>query len=237
MTARADEDLIFLETTRRFAPPRLAREDVRLALELAQVAPGKPVADLGCGYGRHLAALILEGHTPVGVDRSELLLREASRTGARLVRADLRALPFHRGTLSAAFCFYSSMFLGSHEEAVLALREVARVLRPEGSLVLTTDNPVRLSRRPLAELSEEVPGLGRVVEKSTFDARENVDTVTKELIRPDGSRLSATFVIRYYPPPELAALALAAGLTLQRLHAPLTEATPQLVALLEKREQ
>ena len=234
---RAAEDLVFLETTRRFAPPTLAREDVRVALELAQVAPGKPVADLGCGYGRHLEALMLQGHTPVGIDRSALLLREASRTGARLVRADLRRLPLHQGSLSAAFCFYSSMFLGTHEEAVAALREAARVLRAEGSLVLTTDNPVRLARRPLAELSEDVPGLGRVVEQSAYDAASNVDTVTKEIIRADGSRLSATFVIRYYLPPELAVLAQAAGLILKRLHAPLTEATPQLVALLEKREQ
>src|SRR6266478_3861634 len=85
-------DRIFLETTRRYAPPRLAREDVAAALLLAQVEPGKPVADLGCGYGRHLEALVEQGHAhPIGIDRSALLLREAAvqvRT-ALLVRADL----------------------------------------------------------------------------------------------------------------------------------------------------
>lgn len=235
----SDSDRVFLETTRRFAPPSLARDDVRLALELAQVEPGKPVADLGCGYGRHLTALMLAGHTPLGIDRSPLLLREAQRTGAPLLRADLRALPLHEGTLSAAFCFYSSMFLGTHEDARAALAEAARVLRPRGSLVITTDNPVRLAARPSAELAEDVPGLGRVVEHSAYDAAANVDTVTKKVTTPGGEVLSATFVIRYYPPPELAALARAAGLELIRLSpdAPLDEATPQLVALLEKREQ
>ncbi len=232
-------DRIFLETTRRFAPPSLARDDVRTALQLAQVEPGKPVADLGCGYGRHLSELMLAGHTPLGIDRSALLLKEARRTGAQLIRADLRALPLHEGTLSAAFCFYSSMFLGTDEEARAALAEAARVLRPFGSLVLTTDNPVRLAAHPRAEFAEDVPGLGRVREQSTYDAAANIDTVTKQVTTPGGEVLSATFVIRYYPPRELSALAQAAGLTLQRLwpDAPLTEATPQLVALLEKREQ
>jgi len=232
-------DRIFLETTRRYAPPALARLDVAAALRLAQVEPGKPLADLGCGYGRHLTALIEQGHPhPLGVDRSPLLLSEARRLApaARLVRADLRLLPLHAGSLAAAFCFYSSMFLGTHQDALLALREAARVLRPGGSLVLTTDNPLRLASRPAADYEEDVPGLGRVREQSAWDPAESVDRVTKTLRAPGGESLSATFVIRYYAPPALAELARATGLVLRRLEpdAPMTEDTPQLIALLEK---
>ena len=233
----SDADRIFLETTRRFAPPGLAREDVRIALELAQVAPEKPVADLGCGYGRHLQALAEKGYfKALGIDRSQLLLDEARARAphARLLRADLRSLPLHAGSLAAAFCFYSSMFLGTHEDALQALREAARVLRSQGSLVLTQDNPLRLARRPSASFAEDVPGLGRVVEESAFEG--SVDRVTKRLESPGKPVLSATFVIRYYPPPELAALAHSAGLVLKRLEpdAELNHETPQLIALLEK---
>jgi SAM-dependent methyltransferase len=232
-------DRIFLETTRRYAPPRLARLDVEVALRLAQVEPGKPLADLGCGYGRHLRALIAEGHPhPLGIDRSPLLLAEAANQApaARLLRADLRALPLHGSSLAAAFCFYSSMFLGTDEDALAALREAARVLRPGGSLVLTTDNPLRLAARPAVDYQEDVPGLGHVRERSAWDPAESVDRVTKTVRTPAGESLSATFVIRYYAPPALAELARTAGLVLRRLHpdAPLTEETPQLIALLEK---
>jgi SAM-dependent methyltransferase len=212
---------------------------VRVALELSQLAPGQPLADLGCGYGRHLAALRGQGHLhPLGIDRSALLLAEARALApqARLLRADLTALPLRSGCLAAAFCFYSSMFLGSEAEALQSLREAARVLQSEGSLVLTTDNPLRLAANPRSHFEEDVPGLGRVVETSRYDLREGVDHVTKTVHTLRGQKLSATFRIRYYPPRRLAELALGAGLKLHRLYpdAPLTESTPQLVAKLEK---
>ena len=188
-------DLIFLETTRRLAPRRFAQEDVHAALQLAQVEPGKPVADLGCGYGRHLRELVQYGHRATGVDRSRLLLAEARTEvpGAALVRADLRALPFHQGSLAAAFCFYSSMFLGTEEDAALALVEAARVLRPGGALVLTTDNPLRLATAPESHSEHDVPGLGKVAEEGRFDGA--VDHVRKTVRLESGEILSAEFHI------------------------------------------
>ncbi|MFL5455949.1 MAG: class I SAM-dependent methyltransferase [Myxococcales bacterium] len=234
----ADEDRVFLETTRRFAPQRLAREDVLAALRLAGVEPGKPVLDLGCGYGRHLRELVQWGHRAVGIDRSTLLLMEAriEAPGATVLLGDLRALPFHAGSVAAAFCFYSSMFLGTEEDAARSLAETARVLRPGGSLVLTTDNPLRLAARPEARFEEDVPGLGHVVEESVYDTENGIDSVHKSLRTPHGEELHATFKIRYYLPDELARLAGVTGLRLLRTGEPLTDTTPQLIVLLEKTE-
>lgn len=243
MSAREDEERLYLETMRRLAPPGLALRDARLALELARahgLRVEEALADLGCGYGRHLKALEALGvRGAIGVDRSALLLDAAAgeAPAARLVRADLCALPLRSGCLGGGFCFYSSMFLGTREEALQALREAARALRPGAPLVLTTDNPLRLAASPAASWAEDVAGLGRVEEESAFDAASGVDVVRRTLARRGGGRLEATFRIRYFRPPELAALADAAGLAFVRLEpdAPLAEGTPQVVALLARR--
>jgi SAM-dependent methyltransferase len=229
-----DEDRVFLETTRRLAPPSLALEDARNALELLRPALGASprVADLGCGYGRHLAAFAKLGLAKVvGVDKSALLLGEARKLApaSSLIRSDLRALPLVNESLDGAACFYSSMFLGTAADSVAALAEARRVLKQGGLLVLTTDNPLRLQASPRAAFQDELPGLGQVREESQFDASSGIDVVRRSI---EGAE--ATFRIRYYLPPELARLALAAGLRLLRLHpdAELTAETPQMIALL-----
>src|SRR3982751_6755692 len=183
-----EADRLFLETTRRFARRRLAQEDVRTALRLAPGSDGEPVIDLGCGYGRNLCELLQYGHRAIGVDRSALLLAEAARDapGATLVRADLRALPLHAASVAAAFCFYSSMFLGSEADVAAALAEAGRVLRPGGSLVLTTDNPLRLAAKPRTQFEHDIPGLGHIVEESSFDPDLRIDVVRRSLRCVDG---------------------------------------------------
>ena len=71
-----------------------------------------------------------------------------------------------------------------------------------------------------------------MVEEGRFDGA--VDHVRKTVRLQSGEVLEAEFHIRYYAPAALASLAYVAGLRLSRLHEPLTETTPQLIALLEK---
>ena len=125
------------------------------------------------------------------------------------------------------------MFLGSDADAKAALAEARRALKPSGLLVITTDNPLRLASSPRSSFSDHVPGLGRVAEDSSFDPSTGVDTVRRRVAGLSGA-LEAVFRIRYYHPQQLAALVSAAGLRLLRLEPdlPLTESTPQLVALL-----
>ena len=89
-----------------------------------------------------------------------------------------------------------------------------------------------LAKNPQARTEHDLPGVGRVVEESRFDG--NVDRVRKTLRLESGEVLSAEFHIRYYLPAALATLAYVAGLRFVRLHEPLTETTPQLIARLEK---
>ncbi|HSC28646.1 MAG TPA: methyltransferase domain-containing protein, partial [Vicinamibacterales bacterium] len=79
----------------------LARRDVAFWQRLAGVQEG-PVLELGCGTGRILVPVAKTGASLVGIDRSAPMLarartrlRRAGLAGrTRLVRGDIRALPF-----------------------------------------------------------------------------------------------------------------------------------------------
>jgi SAM-dependent methyltransferase len=101
-------------------------------------AGASTVVDLACGSGP--VAAMLPAARVVGVDRSagELARARTEGGGGRLVRAEATALPL-AGAWADAVVASMALMLLAPLEAVLA--EVARVLRPGGTLVATV--PVR----------------------------------------------------------------------------------------------
>ena len=92
------------------------------------------VLDLGCGGGRNLAALAERAATVVGLDTSAgLLAWAAAKAGpAFLVRGDAVALPFTDASFDAVHCVAAVHHLPSEGDRRQSVREVARVLRPNG---------------------------------------------------------------------------------------------------------
>lgn len=96
--------------------------------------------DAACGTGRALAVLrraVGPGGTVVGVDVTRQMLAEAARKGrdrdARLVRADVCALPLAAGSVDAVL---AAGLVGHHGDAGAVLAELARVCAPGGRLAL-----------------------------------------------------------------------------------------------------
>jgi len=108
--------------TRAFAPAVFAR------------APGLRALDAGCGTGRNLVDLAAAG-SAVGVDLSLRALGFARRRDAApLVCASVEALPFRPGSFSAVL---SRDVLYMVPDDARAVREIARVLAPGGTLALS----------------------------------------------------------------------------------------------------
>src|SRR5262249_51186604 len=81
--------------------------------------------------------------------------RARSRTSARLVRGDMRALPFAAGAFGVAVNLFTSFgYFRDDSEHGLVLRQVAAVLRPGGRLVLDYLNADQV-RAALQSGSEE----------------------------------------------------------------------------------
>jgi arsenite methyltransferase len=109
----------------------------RRALEICNLPPGSRVVDVGCGAGGTLECLERTGiYYPVGLDRSEALLREAGSGPASggLVRGRAEALPFKACLLDAIFCECVLSILG---DKIAPLQEFARVLREGGFLIIS----------------------------------------------------------------------------------------------------
>src|SRR5262245_50929229 len=92
--------------------------------------------DAGCGTGFQAAILDGMGYAVHGVDLSRELLGRAREKLLRapLVQGDLEDLPYRDGSFDAVTCCGSTLsYLG---DAGRALAEIARVLRPDGRLLI-----------------------------------------------------------------------------------------------------
>ena len=106
-------------------------------LDQLEPFPGCALLDAGCGYGHaYHAALAERGVTPVGLDRSLGMLREAA-PGCHPVQGDLVALPFHDATFDRVMCNHVLYHVADRRAALLELR---RVTRPGGRVVLATNS-------------------------------------------------------------------------------------------------
>ncbi len=104
-----------------------------------QVPPGGRILDVGCGDGRFLAfcrEVVPQGFG-VGIDISGIRTRRAAQQGFTVLQADSEKLPFASQTFHLVLLMEVIEHTW-HPAAVIA--ESARVLVPEGRLILTTPN-------------------------------------------------------------------------------------------------
>ena len=129
--------------------PRVDRKFARITELVRERLPVQAFLDAGCGDGRYLAALRADLPERIaGVDISERILATASIAvpDAELRQANLEALPFDDDEFDLVLC---SQVIEHVLDAPAAVRELARVLRPGGVLILSTDNARNVVSRVL----------------------------------------------------------------------------------------
>jgi SAM-dependent methyltransferase len=120
-------------------PDRARRQARMLAEVLRGVAGPAVIVDVGCGDGSALATAAAHntGHRFVGLDWSADALRQARSRGLAVVRATVTGLPVADG---AADVVIMSELIEHLVDPDGAVAEARRVLRPGGSLLLSTPN-------------------------------------------------------------------------------------------------
>jgi len=117
----------------------------RWAVRLLDVQPADRVIELGCGPGVAIAALAARAvrGLVVGVDHSQVMIRQARRRNraavragrVRLIHTPVQSLSISDGPFDAALAVNT---VGMWPEPTARLRELARLLRPGGRIALVS---------------------------------------------------------------------------------------------------
>jgi ubiquinone/menaquinone biosynthesis C-methylase UbiE len=125
--------------------------------------PRQAIFDLGCGNGNHLGIYlrnIAPGGRVVGLDREQRLIDQARETYAGESALELRVgtmdeeLPFPDATFDLAF---SNFAIYNANDPHSTLRELYRVLKPGGELVLI--GPTMHNAKELYDYNEKLTGI------------------------------------------------------------------------------
>jgi cyclopropane fatty-acyl-phospholipid synthase-like methyltransferase len=128
-----------------------ARRMTDVLIDLLALRPGERMLDVGCGIGEpaiRLASKVDADITGVSINLGQVLAANSRAEAAgvadrvRFEEADALDLPYGDGDFDAAWAFESLL----HMDRDKALREIRRVLRPGGRLVIAD----LLQRAPLS---------------------------------------------------------------------------------------
>lgn len=215
-----DWDAVFDETYLRtylpFFSEERTREEALGAGALAQIDQGAEVLDCPTGFGRHAFVLADAGYRVTGIDRSEIQLAEAERRrgdaeSPTFVHGDYRELPFVDANFDAVFNLFTSLGYLEPAEDVGVLREIRRVLRPGGRLVVETMHRDRLATFFATRTWNRLPDGSLFLQEREPDWAAGTVTTSFLIVEPHGERIERRFVHRAYTATEWVSMLSEAG--------------------------
>ena len=145
--------------------------------EVALVTPhlsGASLLEVGCGTGLLLERLGAVAERAVGVDLSPGMLEHAKARGLEVFEGSATALPFEDASFDVVCSF---KVLAHVEEIELALREMARVVRPGGQVIVEFYNARSL--RALVKRLGPSGGIGSRGDTRESDVFTRFDTLSR----------------------------------------------------------
>lgn len=215
--------------------------EIELITSETGITAGQTVLDVGCGDGRHAAALGERGFTVEALDVVPALIERAEecygKSGSRFAVADARE-PFSGDPVDLALLLYDVLGASANPSEDLAiLKNAAARLKPGGYLVASVMNAgVTVSRIPPAQRPasdiEFVEALEALPPSNTMEASGDIFDPSlllfyrgvhyrKEQFLEMEDYLPSEHVVRdlRYSPDSLRDLVAAAGLKVQELRA------------------
>ncbi len=193
-----------------------AQADIQAIVDLFSPPKDEPLLDLGCGAGRHLLSLRQMGFSQlVGLDLSGELLRVAARNladpnGVRLVRADMRAIPYRHYFATVLSLFTSFGYFDRDEENQAVFTAVYRSLRPGGTFLIDYMNRDYVISHLVERDDQTLPDRHVQSVRCLTDNCRRVEKTTTILTRT-GARSEFHESVRLYSMAEMVAMLSTAG--------------------------
>ncbi len=132
----------------------ITKSEVDLFSKFLRLSPEDKILDLCCGQGRHSLELARRGFQNVeGLDRSHYLIQkaksEAKKQGfnAKFREGDARKIPYPADTFDVVMLLGNSFgYFETIQDDMRVLKEIFRVLKPQGRLLIDVANGKYLRR-------------------------------------------------------------------------------------------
>ncbi len=136
MYLKTDADVVEDET--------ITKSEITLFKEILGIKNGDRMLDLACGQGRHLIEMGTRGQFDLfGMDRSRYLIQRAKSISKKkglsinFKEGDARKLPYPNDTFNYVTILGNSFgYFEATEDDIKILKEIFRVLKPEGKLLM-----------------------------------------------------------------------------------------------------
>jgi len=209
---------------------------VRLILKHIPIRENTKILDAACGNGRHACAMAKYLDYLFGIDLSLFLLRQVRQNcHFKIVRGDIRALPFKKEFDALLNLFTSFGYFFEEQDHLLVLQEFHKVLKPGGFFFFDFLNADYVQKY-LKETSERWIDSKKIVEHR----RINNGRVEKTIIIENQGKVQEFIEsVRMFTKDELLSMVASAGFTVIKTMgdyhgASLSKLSPRLILLLKK---
>jgi SAM-dependent methyltransferase len=217
-----------------------ARPESEFAADQLRLTSEDRVLDLCCGNGRHMVHLTRRTPHVSGLDWSGDLLAfaRANVSDGRLVRGDMRTVPFVESFDALVSFFTSFGYFFTYGENRQVVVEMARALKPRGRFFIDYMNPRFVEKNLEPETVRQYNGYEirerRWIDRATHRVNKHV-----EVLRESRDAGEWTESVRLYEEQEFRALIADGGLRVRQLFgnydgSSVTDGEPRLIAVGQK---
>jgi D-alanine-D-alanine ligase len=205
----------------------ITRQEIDVVIDALKPAMGDRILDLCCGQGRHSLEMARRGfHKVEGLDRSHYLIQrgksQARKEGlpVKFREGDARKLPFPTDAFDVVAILGNSFgYFDTVEDDLRVLKEVCRVLKPWGKLLIDVTDGDYVRSNYQARSWEWIDKKHFVCRERSLSADQQ-RLISREVINnvEEGVLADQFYAERLYTPETLGTLMKEAGFTEPTVH-------------------